>query len=291
MKLPAYPFSLNFAGMSRYAKLHITLALLALTAISCHRSDRDTDTETQSSSDFAVAEACWTDVFRQLDDASAVTADVNRLSEPSIATCYTVTVNPPLPSTSYPKTMTIDFGSTGCTGPDGVVRKGVLTAVFSGKYRDSLTTITITPGNYYVNGYKVQGSKTITNQGHINGVATFSVSVQNATITTPEGKQILWNCQYTKRWLSGESTLAFVSDDVYEISSGTGNGTGIKGNTFTVNVTAPLRIAMSCHYIESGVVRLQPANLQERTIDFGSGACDDKATVTILGKSYEITLH
>jgi hypothetical protein len=36
---------------------------------------------------------------------------------------------------------------------------------------------------------------------------------------------------------------------------------------------------------------LKPANLLDREIDFGSGACDDKATVTIAGKTYEITLR
>jgi hypothetical protein len=256
---------------------------------SCHKSDRDTDTETQSATDYSIAEACWKDVFKQLDDAAAVTADVNRYSVPVVTTCYTVTVTPALPNTTFPKTVTIDFG-TGCTGPDGIVRKGMISAVFSGKYRDSLTTITITPANYYIDGYKVQGTKTITNQGHINGVATFSVNVQNATITTPDNKMITWNSQRTNRWVAGESTLGTVLDDMYEVS-GSGNGTGTKGNSFTMTITTPLRVETGCRYITKGVLKLQPANLEERVIDFGSGTCDDKATVSILGNSYEITLR
>jgi hypothetical protein len=262
---------------------------LVLLGISCRRSDRDNDKETQSSSDNALAEACWNDVFKQVDDAAAVTADVNRNSFPSLASCYTVTVNPALPNTTYPKTVTLDFGPANCAGPDGINRRGKIIAVFSGKYRDSLTSITITPTNYYVNDNKVQGTKTIINQGHINGVATFSVNVQNASITAPDGKTISWNSQRTRRWIAGESTLGVVSDDVYEIT-GSASGTGTKGNTFTVTITSPLRIEMNCRYIVSGVLKLSPANLSDRIVDFGSGACDADATVSILGNSYSITL-
>ncbi|MEW6469303.1 MAG: hypothetical protein AB1458_10275 [Bacteroidota bacterium] len=267
----------------------LLLALLALSA--CRRSDRDKDNETQSASDNYLAEACWNDVFRQLDDAAAVTADVNRYSSGNMtAACYTVTVNPALPNPAFPKTVTVDFGSVNCTGPDGIARRGQITAVFSGRYRDSLTTITITTNNYYVNNYRVAGTKTITNQGHINGVATFSVNVQNAVITTPDNKTITWNSQRTRRWIAGEGTLGLVSDDVYEIT-GSANGRGTKGNTFTLTITTPLRVEMSCRWIVKGVIKLTPANLDDRIIDFGQGACDDQATVSIHGNSYTITLN
>jgi hypothetical protein len=269
----------------------IPFAFCALFFLSCHRSDRDKDTETQSASDNYLAEACWNDVFKQLDDAAAVTPDVNRYAcPPSAATCYTVTVTPAFPNTTFPKTVLVDFGSTNCTGTDGIARRGQISAVLTGKYRDSLTVISITTNNYFVNDYKVQGTKKIDNLGHINGIMTYTDTVTNAVITQPDSKTITWNSQRTNKWIAGESTLLNVSDDVYEIS-GAADGRGTKGNHFVLTITTPLRVEIGCRYIVSGVVKLTPDNLADRIIDFGAGTCDDKATVTILGKSYEITLR
>jgi hypothetical protein len=267
--------------------LFFTFAVISV--YSCRKSDRSEDKETQSSKDNAIAEWCWSDVFKQLDDAASITADVNKLM-PHAAACYTVSVNPALPNPIFPKTVTLDFGTTYCTGTDGLQRKGKIIATFSGRYRDSLTVISITTNNYYVNGYEIQGTKTITNNGHINGIATFSVSVQNAYIYTPVNKIIEWSSARTHKWIAGEGTIANVLDDVYEIT-GTANGRSTNGNKFNITITSPLRVEISCRYIVSGEIKIEPQNLVERFINFGSGACDDKATVTVLGNSYEITLQ
>ncbi len=255
---------------------------------SCRKSDRDNDKETQSATDNALADGCWNDIYRQVDDASAVTPDLNG---PPIhtASCYSVTVNPGLPDTTFPKTLTLDFGTANCMGSDGINRRGKIIAVFTGKYRDSLTQITITPNNYFVNDNQVSGTKTILNKGHINGVMTYDITVTNASIKRPDGKTITWSSQRTRRWIAGESTLGIVSDDVYEIT-GTMNGTGVNGNTFSVSTTSPLKVMMNCRWIVSGGLKLTPANLADRYIDFGSGSCDDQATVTINGNTYNITL-
>ncbi len=257
---------------------------------SCHRSDRDEDTDLNSATDMSYGESEWNDIYTQLDEVAAVLADVNRtIAPPSTLVCATVTVNPPLPSTVFPKTVTIDFGTVNCMGPDGKNRRGQLIAVFSGKYRDSLTVITINTNGYYVNDNRITGTKTITNRGHISGIMTFSVVVQNGMIMRPDGKTMTWNSTRTRRWIAGESTLGIVSDDVYEIT-GTASGTGFKGNSFTVTITSPLTIAMNCRWITKGTLNLQPANLYERIVDFGSGTCDDQATVTINGSTYPITM-
>lgn len=256
----------------------------------CRKSDRDDDTETQSASDNAFADAIWNDVYKQLDNTASITSDVNRNLSINPAACYTVTVTPALPDTTFPKTLTIDFGATNCSGADGINRRGKVIAVFSGKYRDSLTTITISPNNYFVNDNQIEGTKIIFNKGHISGVMTYNITISNASITRTDGKIISWNSQRTRRWIAGESTLGVVNDDVYEIT-GNASGTGINGNSFTVSTTTPLRAEMSCRWIVSGGLKLSPANLDDRNINFGNGACDDKATVTINGNSYEIVLN
>jgi hypothetical protein len=266
------------------------LICLMIGSSSCQKSDRANDNEIQSTQDVCLAYASWTDVFRQLDAVSSIQADVNRLvpQVSPLASCAVVTVNPALPNPSYPKLVTIDFGA-GCTGPDGTFRSGQIIANFSGKYRDSLTTITIIPNNYYINHSKVSGTCVLTNMGIQSGHHWFTENVSNASILKTDGTSISWNSTLTRQWISGESTLNVVSDDIYLIS-GTGNGTGTKGNTFTFTINTPLRLDMSCHWIESGLLTLTPANLAPRKLDFGAGNCDNQATVSIFGVSYPIVL-
>jgi hypothetical protein len=272
----------------------LALALAASVAIgSCRKSDRDEDKETQSSSDNAIAESAFNDIFKQLDDAASATPDVNRLAPGASvqAGCATVTVNPALPNTSFPKTLTVDFGSSYVLCSDGRYRKGIITATFSGKYRDSLTVITISTNNYYVDNYAVQGTKTITNKGrNSSGNIWFDINVQNAIITTPQGKTITWQSARQREWIAGEGTLANVLDDVYLIT-GSATGTGTTGNSFSATITQALRVEIGCKWIVSGKLTLQPENIAARYIDFGAGGCDNAATVTINGNTYNIEMN
>ena len=126
---------------------------------SCSKSDRDNDTETQSSQDYTTAQFMFGDLFTQMDAVASVKAVVNRPNPPSnntASSCAIVTVNPALPNPTYPKTMTINFATSNCTGSDGVNRRGTLTIVFSGKYRNVGSVITISTNNYFVNDYSLQ---------------------------------------------------------------------------------------------------------------------------------------
>ena len=260
---------------------------------SCRKSDRDEDTETTSSKDNALAESAFNDVFKQLNDAAADNADVNRVPEDAqvMASCGTVTVTPALPNTSFPKTLTIDFGNTNVTCSDGHARRGKIIATFSGKYRDSATVITISLNNFYLDNYAVQGTKTITNKGrNTSSNLYYSISVQNASVTSPQNKTVSWQSTREREWIAGESTPLDLTDDVYLIT-GSANGTGTSGNTFTVSITQALRVQLNCRWITSGKMTLQPQNLAARYIDYGSGGCDDQATVTINGNTYDVTMN
>jgi hypothetical protein len=78
-------------------------------------------------------------------------------------------------------------------------------------------------------------------------------------------------------------------DDAYEI---TGSGTVTRPNntSFTMNITAPLLVALNCNWIKQGTVQITPANNVVRTLDYGSGTCDDQATLTVNGNTTNITL-
>lgn len=271
--------------------LLVAIVLAFSTLESCKK--RKANRSTTTSQDNSAAEAGFNDVFKITEDA----LKDNNLEKSNItlksigANCATVAVNPPFPDTTFPKTVTIDFGSANCTDNYGVMRRGMITAVVTGKYRTVGAKITITTQNYYVNDVKVDGSIEVTNLGpNAAGNTEFSVQITNAKLTYTDGDEVTYQSSRIREWVLGESTdgLFGVLDDEYDIT-GTASGVDRNGLSYTMTITSPLRVAVICRWVKQGVVEIQPDGLYLRTVDFGNGDCDATATVEINNNTYTIT--
>jgi hypothetical protein len=251
------------------------------------------------SEDNAIAESQTNDAMKVVESA-AKEEDLegsNKNSPFSLiyGSCATLTVTPAWPDPTFPKTLVIDFGTGGCVGDDGKTRKGVITVVMTGKYRDMGSEMTIETDNYEVNDYLVDLSKTVENMGlNTDNQTYFSIHAE-ANITTPENETITWTSDRTRTWVEGESTSyssdgeAGILDDVYLIS-GTASGVNREGRAYTVQSTKDLRVELSCKWIVEGILEITPEDLQSASIDFGNGTCDDEAVVMIGNKTKTITL-
>ncbi len=255
---------------------------------SCKKSKLNKQTTTTM--DNGTAENMFADVFKVVNDAAQNTGEVNKTSvSGSSGLCWdTITIDRPFPDTTFPKTIIIDFGTIGNYCTDGRTRKGKIVAVFTGRYRNAGTVITVTPQNYYVNGHKVEGSKTITNKGNATGNFIYTVVV-DGKVTTSAGDVIIWKSTRTNEWIEGDTTFFNICDDVYSIT-GSANGTNREGRDFTVNITSPLIKQICCKWIKKGTIEIIPEDLATRTVDFGDGACDDIITVKIKKRTYTIYL-
>lgn len=260
----------------------ILLGAAAVLAFSCKKEDaKDTikdqaNNDYTSASDQAISDVIWQDIQKQSDEAS-------QSEGVGVRSCGTVTLNP---IGTFPTTLTIDFGTSGCVGNDGRFRVGKIVSVLTGHWRDSGTTVTITPDNYSVDGYHVSGTKTIENKGRINGNLTYDVAVTNGKIIAPNGDSATRDSDVTYEWIAGENTTfmshgtAGILDDIYLIR-GTYTGVNRNGLAYTANTTTDIRKELSCKWPVSGVLDINPQGLPTRTIDFGNGTCDDDATVTV----------
>jgi len=231
-----------------------------------------------------IAEIAFNDVFSHLDYAIKKTSD-SAAQNPDVNGCVTITVTP-FDTVSWPKTITIDYGSiTFCTCDDNNFRRGKIIAMLSGKYTDSATVITITLDQYYVNDKHIEGSEIITNMGHIgvygaNKNTVYKIDVTNAKITTADGL-IKWNSTHSREWIEGENTLwPLYTDDAYLVT-GTANGTDINNNNFTAEIIDPLHLSLDCRWIKEGALEITPQGLTVRTVDFGNGDCDEIASVIV----------
>jgi hypothetical protein len=254
----------------------------ALFVTSCRRHNT-VDSDTSLAGDNALSEATYTDVLNIADDASDKNTGDNLSNYKTSSNCATVTHD----TLSNPKTITVDFGTVNCLCNDGRYRRGKILVSYSGHYRDSGSVHTITFNNYYVNDKHVMGSKTVTNMGHNTSGQSYFTIVVNGLIIKPSGDSVIWNSNRVRTWTAGESTATRL-DDVYSI---TGSASGSKGGySYTMTITNPLVKSVDCQWISSGTIELQPSGKALRIIDFGTGACDDQASVTIGGTVHTITL-
>ncbi len=272
-----------------------TLIITAVVLSSCRRN-RDS---TLSSSNNALAESMFDDVYKQIDDAASQEDSLtSKTGTYNLITsqCATVTLEPVNIGDQWPKRLTIDFGTTNCTGSDGKVRSGKIICEFTGLYREQGTMITTTLDNYHVNGNLVEGTHIVTNEGrNSDNNIYFSIDVIGAEVVTPDGT-ISWTSSRTRTWVEGEETTFWtdgipgITDDVYEIE-GNATGVNIEGNAFSVVVTEALRVQIGCRWVTKGKLELTPQNLSTRTVDYGDGNCDNQASVEVNGNTYNFTMY
>lgn len=206
----------------------------------------------------------------------------------SAARCFTVTETET--NGGFPKTIIIDFG-TGCTGKDGHTRRGKITTVYTGKLRESGSTATVSFDGYYIDSIKVEGTLKAENKS-TTGSYIFSITVTNGKLSLPSGDFIEVNKTHTWTQTDGSSTPRIPGDDVYNVTGSSAGTAQIQGNTYqwTTEITTPVVRKMSCRWRVAGQVTITRNNIKA-LLDYGNGECDNKATVTVGQKVFEIILH
>jgi hypothetical protein len=282
-------------------KTSLVLALLTLAVFimpSCKKDDvtETVDTEIATANDSEESESVSDEVGNIADAAYKGNSIVGRNSAPEVqfdalSNCAVITND----TVSNPHLLIIDFGTVNCLCNDGKYRRGQIIVSYSGNYFAQGSVKTTTFNNYYRNDNKLEGTRTVTNLGlNTDGNMAWSVSAVNMKVTRISGAFHTWNSERTRTMIAGQNTTSW-NDDQYSI---TGNGSGVNANgiSYTAMITTPLHRALSCHWIDSGVIAFTRSNGSTRTINFGTGTCDDQAVVTVTKangntNTRNITLH
>lgn len=264
-----------------------SLVVASLFLTSCKKEEKQPP-NANAAGDNATADNAFAGIWKEV---STVTDSSGTLRS-TRAGCGTVTISP-FDLVTWPKTVVIDYGNVNCMGADGNNRRGIVTAVFSAPFHDSLATITVTTTNYYHNDYKVEGTQIVTNKGrNALGHPVYNVTVNNAKITNPTNNKVSsWNTTQDREFFAGYNTHFNIFDDVYLIT-GSANGVSESNEPYTIQINTPLRVNIGCQWIVSGTFTLTLSNYPAYPIDFdyGTGACDNLATATLNGTTYNITM-
>lgn len=291
---------------------------MAVSVISCKKKDNTpdpADDETSSASDNSMAERTSNDATLMFSQASEIAVGDSLSSFRSAGedvfgmSCATVVrdfVN---------KIITITFSGT-CL--DGRTRSGSLIGDYSQStlgatyYRHPGYKCVVTSSNYVVDGTQISINKTITNttpSGFDSTTTnmTWSISSTISIVKASNGGTVSWTCNKTKTLLNTSDTAVYhgqlipISWNKARIGiTGNSSGTTAGGESFTANATSQLVRDMTCspsastypgwHPFIQGAIDFTPGSRATRHIDYGNGACDNLATVTVNGVSFTITI-
>ena len=225
----------------------------------------------------AISESLTDDANNLLNETTeslGLSGNKSPLINNGTLSCATVTVSPG----AFPKTITLDFGN-GCTNPNSnIERSGIIHIVLSDSFRLTGSTAVMTFDNYYVNGYKKEGTITWTNTS-TSTVRSWSRQVVNGKITAPDGR--FWFHIGLKQitQVAGMNTPRILLDDAFSIT-GTSQITNSSGDSRTSTIETPLHKRVACDHVDEGSIRFQGPN-HFAILDFGNGTCDAIATISI----------
>jgi len=261
----------------------LALATAGVIFTSCNKQKQAYNTS--FTEDYAYAEKTLDDISKIADEGYEKGSSGFKSGDAGgviLSDCAEVTID----FSESPYKLIVNFGEENCLCNDGKNRRGKLIISFDGMYRETGTTITHTPVDFYVDDVKVEGSKTVVNKGlNENQNPWFTVD-ENALITKTDGSTITWNSERQREWLTGDSTLT-VWDDVYSLT-GTANGKTSTGETWDMEILKSLIVELDCRWIPSGSIEINIETLPSGVLDYGEGNCDREATLEVDGKVYTI---
>jgi hypothetical protein len=158
-------------------------------------------------------------------------------------------------------------------------------------------TATLQFDNFWDDSIQVSNATTYTikNTGTLDRLQ-LTVDI-DTKLNKPNGNYTEWYSHKIITRIEGSATASPL-DDVMQIE---GNASGtLKKNDLAVawnaEITDPLIKRFTCRWISKGVVKESRENLSSNSqwvgsLDYGNGNCDNLATLTLDGATYQITLH
>lgn len=207
--------------------------------------------------------------------------------------------------TSNSDTLTIDFGTSGCTDLKGNVRKGRIVLVFSPEKRFvPLATQSINLVNFFINGVKVEGTSSVALLSpSVEGDILYEVTLTGGKFTYTDASTATREDHHFSQWTRNRTPLDLSDDEqkvfaTYQGTNSTSHGVNRKGYEYSILITEDIVYKTTCLATK---VFVPVAGKKEITVtknaisttsflDYGNGACDKTVTVSVDGQSRNIEM-
>lgn len=250
------------------------------------KKDTPSDTDTVTATDNSI---CENEFMRILPTVNSIAIDesgVHRNGSGNHVTSGCPSVSVPDSMNAFPRHMYIDYG-TGCADPvDGKIRKGQIICEIDRPFDSLGAVLTITFDTFMVGAIRFEGTTVLTR----TGPSSFTKQIIDGKCSKDGATP--WVIEYEAlRTITFTSGANSSTDPQIITISGTNSGKDRNGNEWTSTITSPVVRDLGCTWITKGVVEISPAGKAMRTIDFGDGTCNNKATITIEGNTFEFSMQ
>ncbi len=280
----------------------ITLVIALAMISSCEEEERITVQDTQDISEEALADS----YFQDLDDMAGVAIvadDETNGGRRSVGgrritiqddrfNCdgIVITIEPSEDSSlEHPRgSITIDFGTSGCSDLRGNTRRGKVIFTYDGRRFQPGATVVTTVEDYYINGVRLDGMRTITNlTGSSADAPTFNVKLEDGKATFEDETFATRESDITTTWVREANPI---EDRLVVQVSSTASGTTRRGRTYEVSLIEPLEFKRFCSFAVKGIKKYVINGEKEIIIDYGDGTCDRSVTLSVNGVTRQLTV-
>lgn len=277
--------NLKITTMKRTNLFLSACLIMAATAFTSCQKDVITDPLVSSSQDDDQVTALYDDVLNEADD---ITLSEGVSKAPAAfdvaAGSGTRTVVTTFEGNWMVKTITfVNF--INAKSENGHVKNGVIVIKVLGRPTLAQFERVITFNNFTIDDNKIEGEKHITKTADY----TYSVTLTGGKVTFTDGTTYTRDFSRVRTWGTGYATPANIFDDIFTIS-GTETGINRKGLAYTHTITNDLVIKVACRWVVEGSVSMVVGD-KTVLLDYGTGECDNLATITVNGKTTEIKLR
>jgi hypothetical protein len=273
-------------------KIFIMVAGMAMLSFGSCQKEQGIDQTSLDHADFdAMTDAVFEDVFITADNASIILDNMSAKGSETVMadTCPEITVTRPT-ANPWPKRVVVDYG-TGCTGLNDNVRSGKILIEVTGPRLEAGSKRTVTFDNYRFNDIKVEGTKVLENKGYnASQHLLISEKLTGGKVTLPDGRTIERTTDHQREWTAGLLTKSIWDDEC--LITGVASGKNKNGVEYTNTILTALQWKRACRFIVAGTVKMERGGTTLPIImDYGTGECDARATVTKGDQSKEILLR
>ena len=271
---------------------------VSFVVLSCQKNDKPPTSSAQTQTETLLMNAT-NDVVQA---GSLESQDVSDIVDPDSAySCRTITYEPS--QNVYPHKKIVDFGS-GCTGPDGITRKGkkIITFYANPDSASAGTMFSETSfDNYYEDSINVTGTVQSYIQTTANPGPMIIKDVANKGLLSSNGDSKTFTATTYFKLIEGANTTTHM-DNVYQITGSAQGNETLDGATAiqwksSIDELDPVIKPADCIWRTKGSIDVSlhivtggGANFTE-VLNYGSGDCDNKATLSINGGTpQDITL-
>ncbi len=188
----------------------------------------------------------------------------------------------------------INFGE-GCEGPDGKVSKGIIVVEYEGHWLVKDSKIYTVLKNFYVDGFKVEGTRILKNVSVDLESLVYAVEIIGGKITWPAEEGV--EPKFLTRESERKHSLIFGNslDDFELLVEGNSSGKTRDGVKYSSEIIEPLVFKSSCRgnliYLPtSGTKVISIPEKPEITVNYGDGDCDKSFNITIGDQNKDVTI-